>query len=419
MRIFIGFLTYDGLGDHEVLDAVADFLLLNAPASFGPALEKIELVAHLDNRRIPGSISPERRKYFRERLAKLPFKVFQRHYRRFELSYLSHLGMAEDLTREDSQPLSVPLFRRACHEVVSALSLIRESLTPADKFDFEAFDSCLQRSLQRLPTSLPELWKAITAGRVKRFRRMVAEHRANMHRLLRSPKHYKIFTALDFHTEVQRAPRDRRGRSIWLRIEHIVDSFSMRIPKKIKTQFFHKLNVFAYDADTIERLCHAEGIANVFLMGHADLRVPGIASIFRVSQPEAVKRVKAILRRGLAFAGKNDLLFARHMPLWRHLLATTDQEFDFDLRRSRAHRSRRWRGEAVMRITPTAYHYDVVVKDARTSREVERHRIRTTETRFPFYHGIGFSRLRWDNQDILVLSRKGDVVRRFKTKLPA
>jgi hypothetical protein len=413
MRIFIGFLTYDGLGGHEVLDCVADFLLLNSPASFGPAIEKLELVAHLDNRRIPRSISPERRKYFGERLAKLPFKVFQPRNRRFELSYLSHLGMAEDLARRGPKRLSVPLFHRACHEVVSALSLIRESLAPTDKFDFEAFNSCLQRNLQRLPNSLPELWKAVSAARVQRFRREAAEHHANMHRLLRSPKHYKIFTALDFHTGVQRAPADRRGRSIWFRLEHIVDSFSMRIPKKIKTQFFHKLNVMAYDTDIVERFCHAEGIADVNLL------VPGIASIFRVSQPEAVKRVKAILRRGLAFAGKNDLLFARHMPLWRHLLATTDQEFDFDLRLSRAHMSRRWRCEAVMRITPTHYHYDVVVKDSRTSREVERHRIKTTETRFPFYHGIGFSRLRWDNQDILVLDSKGAVVRRFKTKLPA
>ena len=213
MRIFIGFLTYDGMGGHEVLDGVANFLLLNAPASFGPTLEKIEIHAHLENRRIPRSISPDRRKYFRERLAKLPRTVFQRRNRRFELSYRSHLGMAEDLLLDYSQRLSIPLFRRACHEVVTALSLIRERLTPADQFDFEAFNSCLQRSLQRLPNSLPELRKAIAAAMVKRSRREVAEHRANMHRLLRSPKHYKIFTALDFHTPVQRRPRDRRGRN--------------------------------------------------------------------------------------------------------------------------------------------------------------------------------------------------------------
>jgi hypothetical protein len=107
------------------------------------------------------------------------------------------------------------------------------------------------------------------------------------------------------------------------------------------------------------------------------------------------------------------------MPLWRRLLATSDQEFDFDLRRSASHRSRRWRCEAVMRITSAQYHYDVVVKDVRSSQEVERHRIKTTETMFPFYHGLGFSELRWDNQDILVLNRNGAVVRRFKTELPA
>lgn len=413
MKIFISFLTYDGMGDHEVLSAVSDFLLLTASESFGPAIDKIELVAHLENRRIPRSISPERRKYFRERLAKLPFTIFQRHRRRFELSYLSHLGMAEDLALDYSRRLSISLFRRACREVVSALLLIRERLAPADKFDVEAFNSWLQRRLQKLPNDMSELREVISASRAKQHRQAVAEHHATMRRLLRSPKHYKIFTAIDFHTDVQRGPRDPRGLSIWRRINHIVDSFNMRIPKKTKTQFFHKLNVWAWAENILESFCYLEGIAEV------SLQVPGIASIFRVPQAEAVQRLKAILRRGLEYAGKNDLLFARHMPLWRHLLATTDHEFDFDLRRSGSHRSRLWRCEAVMRITPTHYHYDVVVKDTRTCREVERHRIKTTETRFPFYSGPGFSQLRWDHQDILVLNRTGKVVRRFKTNLPA
>lgn len=279
---------------------------------------------------------------------------------------------------------------------------------------FEAFNSWLQRRLRQLPNSLSELREALSASRVKQHRHAAAEHHATMRRLLLSPKHYKIFTAVDFHTAVQSRPRDRQGRLIWRRINHIVDSFSMRISKKTKTQFFHKLNVNAWQsADVDEQFCHAEGIAHVHLL------VPGIASIFRISQAEAVKCVKATLLRGLENAGKNDLLFTRHMPLWRHLLATTDQEFDFDLRRSASHRSRRWRCEAVMRITPTHYHYDVVVKDARNSQEVERHRIKTTETWFPFYRGPGFSQLRWDDRDILVLNRKGAVVRRFKTKLPA
>jgi plasmid stability protein len=413
MNIMIDFLTYDGMHGHAVLSDVSDFLLLNAPQSFGPTIEKIEIYAHLDNRRIPRSVSPDRRKYFRERLAKLPLLVFQPKNRRFELSYFSQLGMAEDLAREDSQRSSIPLFRRACHEVVSALSLIRERLKPDDKFDFEAFNSFLQRRLQHMPNNLSELKKALIRSRAKQHRRSVAEHRATVRRLLRSPKSYKIFTCLDFHTREQRELPARLARAFRLRINHIVDSFSMRIPKKIKTQFFHKLNVIAWEATDFDKcFWYLDGI------GHAELLVPDLGSIFRVSQGTAVKRVKAILRRGLEFAGKNDLLFARHMSLWRRLLATTDQEFDFDLRLSRTHRSRRWTCQAVMRITPAHYHYDIVVKDSRTSHEVERHRIKSTECLFPFYHGIGFAKLRWDNQDILVLARNGAVVRRFKTKLP-
>src|SRR5437588_5745679 len=110
----------------------------------------------------------------------------------------------------------------------------------------------------------------------------------------------------------------------------------MRIPKKIKTQFFHKLNIIACEqSDFDKRFWYMDGI------GHAELFVPDVASIFRASPSVALKRGKAIIRRGLEFAGKNDLLFARHMPLWRRLLATTDQEFAFDLRLSRPDSPRR------------------------------------------------------------------------------
>src|SRR4029434_9576729 len=110
VNIRIDFLTYDGMHGHEVLDYAADFLLLKAPESFGPAIRTIEIHAHLENRRIPRSITPDRREYFRERLAKLPLMIFQPKYRRFEISYLSRLGKAEDLVK--SQLLSLALFRR-------------------------------------------------------------------------------------------------------------------------------------------------------------------------------------------------------------------------------------------------------------------------------------------------------------------
>ena len=143
-----------------------------------------------------------------------------------------------------------------------------------------------------------------------------------------------------------------------------------------------------------------------------------IASIYQASPAEASRRVKAFLRKGIRIAAKNDRLFAEHLALWNKLLSTVDKEFDYDCRISRSHRSRRWRCEAVLRITPTAYHYDVLVKDSKSGEIIQRHRIKTTECALPFYSGIGFSKLRWEEGDILGLKNNGKEAFRFHTHLP-
>ena len=223
-----------------------------------------------------------------------------------------------------------------------------------------------------------------------------------------------IFNSLDFHPHAKRRVTNAVERAYRVRTNHIVDSFSLRIPKKIRTEQFNKLNVCAYEeADVAKAFWAVEGIAC------ADLRVPDIASIYRASQPQAVKRVKQLLRVGIELAAKNDPLFAKHMKLWKQLLATSGDEFDYDLRISRSHRTRRWRCDAILRIAPDRYHYDVLVKESRSGKTIERHRIKSTECLLPFYEGIGFAKLRWDGQEIVVLTKDDKQVARFRTNLPA
>jgi hypothetical protein len=224
-----------------------------------------------------------------------------------------------------------------------------------------------------------------------------------------------IFNTLDFHLHTQygEEPVDL-GVPFRLRINYIVDSFSLRIPKKIKTQLFHKLNVsVGYKRWWIKAFSAVEGIGCVELLN------PHIRSIYDETPTEQIKRVKAYLRRGIRIAAKHDRLFGRHLKLWEHLLSTVDEEFDHDFRMSRSHRSRRWRCDAVMRVTPTAYHYDVLIKDSKSLQTIQRHRIKTTECAFPFYRGIGFSKLRWDKGDIVGITRDGKRAFRLNTGLPA
>jgi hypothetical protein len=59
------------------------------------------------------------------------------------------------------------------------------------------------------------------------------------------------------------------------------------------------------------------------------------------------------------------------------------------------------------------------LKCGKTLQTIERHRIKTTAYGLPYYRGIGYSKLRWQKDDVVVLAKGGHEVARFKTKLPA
>src|SRR5437867_3018217 len=160
-----------------------------------------------------------------------------------------------------------------------------------------------------------------------------------------------IFNTLDFHLNTQYGEEPvALSVPFRLRINYIVDSFSLRIPKRIKTRLFHKLNVSVrYKRWAKKAFWAVEGIGNV------DFVDPDIRTIYQATPAEIVRLVKGFLRKGIHTAAKHDRLFGRHLKLWEYLLATVDEEFDHDFRMSRSHRSRRWRCDAVMRVTPTAY----------------------------------------------------------------
>jgi hypothetical protein len=224
-----------------------------------------------------------------------------------------------------------------------------------------------------------------------------------------------IFNTVDFHVHGRYGEGPLRAlRPFRLRINHIVDSFSLRIPKKTRTELFHKLNV-CVSSERLQKtpFFALEGIVVVEIVD------PEIDSIYKTTRPETIKRVKRYLKRGIRIAAKNDRLFAKHIALWNRLLSTTEEEFDYDCRIARSHRSRRWRCQAVLRMTSIAYHYDVLIKDSRSLQTIQRHRIKTTECCLPFFTGIGFSKLRWDGADVVGYTRCDKEEFRFHTGLPA
>jgi hypothetical protein len=223
-----------------------------------------------------------------------------------------------------------------------------------------------------------------------------------------------IFNTLDFHVSTRYGEEPvKLMRPFRLCINHIVDSFSLRIPNKLRTELFHKLNVCVrYEQSQKVPFFALEGI------GMVEIVDASIGSIYKATKTECLKRVKAYLKAGIRIAAKSDRLFAKHLGEWDRLLSTSEEEIDHDCGVSCAHRSRRWRCEAVLRITPAAYHYEVLIKDSKSLEILQRHRIKTTPCLLPLFTGIGFSKMRWEGNQVVGYTKDNEEVFRFNAALP-
>ena len=161
MKIDVQIVTYNEGGGHPVISYLGDYLLLNAPASFGSAIETVEIYAHFQSKGCPQSTLESMADTFRSRLQTLPLLWFKRKRHLIEIAYFCKFAYAEDVFEPKSERLSLSLFHEGCREIVAALSLIQERLKRSDDFDFGAFDSYLQRRLEELPTSVSALKKLL------------------------------------------------------------------------------------------------------------------------------------------------------------------------------------------------------------------------------------------------------------------
>jgi hypothetical protein len=175
MKIETRIVTYNGMGGHPVLSFVGDFLLLEAPKTFGSAITSIEIYSNVRSIGPPKKGQKELLDRFEKRIKKLPLYRFRRKAFYFEIAYVSSLGSAEELFERESKTVSVSLFHDACQEIVSTLTAIKKSLKATDNFDFQAFASHLHRRLDQHPESLPELKRLL--GEMKAMERRQREKR--------------------------------------------------------------------------------------------------------------------------------------------------------------------------------------------------------------------------------------------------
>ncbi len=178
MNIYIQLLTHNAGGGHPLLSHVGEFLLLNAPASFGSAIATVDTYAHFRSRGRPKKTLDFLGERYRERLKSLPLDWFKRKKCLFEIAYLSKLGDAEEMLEQKSKSLSLPLFCDGCREVVSVLSVIQKRLKGTDEFDYAAFDAHLQRRLGELPSCVSDLKSVLDEIKAREQQQIAAREAA-------------------------------------------------------------------------------------------------------------------------------------------------------------------------------------------------------------------------------------------------
>jgi hypothetical protein len=150
MRIVPFIVTYNGGATGPCITRCVEYLTAECPASFGTAIERIEIYVRCQTRdpMIAGLEFMMDR--FQAGLATLPFIRFRRKARLFELSYASEWVHSSEMFGAARIELSPSEFDCLCREFVAALFLVRRRIKKSDDFDLDAFEAHLQRRVKSL-----------------------------------------------------------------------------------------------------------------------------------------------------------------------------------------------------------------------------------------------------------------------------
>jgi hypothetical protein len=150
VKIVPTIMLYNGFAFGPHIKRCAEYLTAEGPASFGTAIEQIEIYAYCQTLDpiIPGLESMMER--FQDHLAKLPLKTFRRRARLFKVSYASEWVHSSAMFGASVIELSPSEFNCLCREFAAALSSVRSRVKKSDDFDVNAFEKHLQRRVETL-----------------------------------------------------------------------------------------------------------------------------------------------------------------------------------------------------------------------------------------------------------------------------
>jgi hypothetical protein len=142
--------TYNGMASGPCVERCAEYLMTGAPASFGAAIDRVDIYAHCQTREPIIASLTSMYERFQGRLATRPFVRFRRKTRLFEVAYASGFVHAKTMFRSAEASLSPTDFHCLCREFADSLSLIRRRVKRQDDFDLDGLDVHLQRRIESL-----------------------------------------------------------------------------------------------------------------------------------------------------------------------------------------------------------------------------------------------------------------------------
>src|SRR5258708_282761 len=106
------------------------------------------------------------------------------------------------------------------------------------------------------------------------------------------------FREIDYHIHPGHEVKTSRLREHRLRINHIIDSIFLRVPKGLGTELFSKLNVSVSNFKTKHKFWHFERI------GYVEYFDPEAEDFLSLSQQQSSELVRSYLLRGISVAAK-------------------------------------------------------------------------------------------------------------------
>ena len=201
-----------------------------------------------------------------------------------------------------------------------------------------------------------------------------------------------ILKEIDFHIKRYEKTPSSVTKNMRLRINHVIDSIFLRMPKKLKTDSLKKLNCYACAKPPNKEFVPFDGYCMAYVY------YPDAYSIPQYEDELLVSTVKNVMTEGLKIASKYDNTLGPHLPLLFNLIDSSADPFEYNTGVKRSHRSRKYKCEGVLRIQPQIY--SSMVRVTNKAGDVECFHVKDFE---PLLFGpdLGFNKLLWEDDKIV------------------